>query len=213
MNKHLKLFANHSAYSQAESNLDKPNVAVCQQEGDIHYNPTPTTVFWKFNRAGGFVFGSFLEGDSIEMDTSGSDQAYLADNSGQVSGPRAYVNQALKDSILSAVKNTFGIEFDNVTTVFKYYSEGGIVQNWANYREITKPPLITFTVNGDEFQAEQGMTWGEFVNSSYNSGDFNIDNGAVRYHYSYLYYNPQPQVMSSVNDTDVISSSIEYWSD
>jgi len=29
MNKHLKLFANHSAYSQAESNLDKPNVAVC----------------------------------------------------------------------------------------------------------------------------------------------------------------------------------------
>ena len=39
MNKHLKLFANHSAYSQAESNLDKPNVAVCQQEGDVHYNP------------------------------------------------------------------------------------------------------------------------------------------------------------------------------
>ena len=41
MNKHLKLFANHSAYSQAESNLDKPNVAVCQQEGDVHYNPAP----------------------------------------------------------------------------------------------------------------------------------------------------------------------------
>ena len=39
MNKHLKLFANHSAYSQAESNLDKPNVALCQQEGDIHFNP------------------------------------------------------------------------------------------------------------------------------------------------------------------------------
>lgn len=39
MNKHLKLFANHSAYSQAESNLDKPNVTVCQQEGDVHYNP------------------------------------------------------------------------------------------------------------------------------------------------------------------------------
>lgn len=39
MNKHLKLFANHSAYSQAESSLDKPNVAVCQQEGDVHYNP------------------------------------------------------------------------------------------------------------------------------------------------------------------------------
>ena len=39
MGKYLKLFANHAAYSQAESNLDKPNVAVCQQEGDVHYNP------------------------------------------------------------------------------------------------------------------------------------------------------------------------------
>jgi hypothetical protein len=29
--------------------------------------------------------------------------------------------------------------------------------------------LITFTVSGNEFQAEQGMTWGEFINSSYNS--------------------------------------------
>ena len=29
MNKHLKLFANHLAYSQAESNLDRPNVALC----------------------------------------------------------------------------------------------------------------------------------------------------------------------------------------
>lgn len=44
MNKHLKLFANHSAYSQAESNLDKPNVAVCQQEGDVHYNPAPPMI-------------------------------------------------------------------------------------------------------------------------------------------------------------------------
>lgn len=39
MNKHLKLFANHSAYSQAESNLDKPNVVMCQQENEIHFNP------------------------------------------------------------------------------------------------------------------------------------------------------------------------------
>lgn len=39
MGKYLKLFANHTAYSQAESSLDKPNVAVCQQEGDVHYNP------------------------------------------------------------------------------------------------------------------------------------------------------------------------------
>ena len=41
MNKHLKLFTNHSAYSQAESNIDKPNVVMCQQENEVHYNPDP----------------------------------------------------------------------------------------------------------------------------------------------------------------------------
>lgn len=50
MNKHLKLFANHSAYSQAESNLDKPNVVVCQQEGDVHFNPyIETRIIAKYN--------------------------------------------------------------------------------------------------------------------------------------------------------------------
>ena len=29
--------------------------------------------------------------------------------------------------------------------------------------------LITFTVNGTEYQAEEGMTWGEWVDSEYNS--------------------------------------------
>ena len=38
MNKHLKLFANHTAYEAAKNNIDKPNVVMCQQEGDIHYN-------------------------------------------------------------------------------------------------------------------------------------------------------------------------------
>ena len=28
--------------------------------------------------------------------------------------------------------------------------------------------LITFTIDGIEYQAEEGMTWGEWVNSKYN---------------------------------------------
>lgn len=28
--------------------------------------------------------------------------------------------------------------------------------------------LITFTIDGIEYQAEEGMTWGEWVNSEYN---------------------------------------------
>ena len=44
--------------------------------------------------------------------------------------------------------------------------------------------LITFTVDGIEYQAEEGMTWGEWVDSDYNvNGDFGIDsmNNSVGY--------------------------------
>lgn len=39
MLKYIKQFANHTAYQSAESNLDKPNVTLCTQENEIHYNP------------------------------------------------------------------------------------------------------------------------------------------------------------------------------
>ena len=29
--------------------------------------------------------------------------------------------------------------------------------------------LITFTVDGTEYQAEEGMTWGDFIGSKYNN--------------------------------------------
>ena len=113
MNKHLKLFANHTAYEAAKNNIDKPNVVMCQQEDEVHFNPVS---------------------------------------------------------------------------------------------------IITFRLNNSEFQAEEGMTWGEFVNSSYNSGDFDINNNYARY----LYYNIMYLAESSMRgaqSTDVISSSINYFSE
>ncbi len=35
--------------------------------------------------------------------------------------------------------------------------------------------LITFTVDGEEYQAEEGMTWQRFIYSDYNNGIFNYD--------------------------------------
>jgi hypothetical protein len=34
--------------------------------------------------------------------------------------------------------------------------------------------LITFTLDGTEYQAEEGMTWGEWVESDYNTDGFQI---------------------------------------
>lgn len=39
MLENIKLFANHSAYDSVKNNLDKPNVSLCEQENEIHYNP------------------------------------------------------------------------------------------------------------------------------------------------------------------------------
>ena len=39
------------------------------------------------------------------------------------------------------------------------------------------PTLISFTIDGTSYQAEEGMTWEEWVNSGYNTYDFYIKNG------------------------------------
>lgn len=35
--------------------------------------------------------------------------------------------------------------------------------------------LISFTVGGNEYQAEEGMTWAEFIESDYNDGKFKVE--------------------------------------
>lgn len=39
MEQYLKQFTTHSAYDAVKNNLDKPNVVLCTQEDEIHYNP------------------------------------------------------------------------------------------------------------------------------------------------------------------------------
>lgn len=59
--------------------------------------------------------------------------------------------------------------------------------NWVNhaaqfraiedYPEICDPnyvPIISFTIDGVSYQAEEGMTWGEWVNSEYNTDGYYI---------------------------------------
>lgn len=47
--------------------------------------------------------------------------------------------------------------------------------------------LIEFTINGTPYQAEEGMTWGEFVKSSYNDGSVNVQSsGYIRQNGQYL---------------------------
>ena len=78
---------------------------------------------------------------------------------------------------------------------YQAFKEGeGYVTPYVCYIEETNgiklqeyiAPIITFTINGIEYQAEEGMTWENWCNSEYNTRDFwcssnnvYIDNGTM----------------------------------
>ena len=61
-------------------------------------------------------------------------------------------------------------------------------QYWSEYAdyivgydfEDVSGEIITFTIAGDEYQAEEGMTWEEWVNSEYNTSNFLILGGVIQ---------------------------------
>ena len=74
--------------------------------------------------------------------------------------------------------------------------------------------LISFTVTSADtgeifgtYQAEEGMTWEEFVNSNYNSnGDFSISDTYIKYARDGYFTPPYDQVTQS----DVIENGKNY---
>ena len=72
----------------------------------------------------------------------------------------------------------------------------GIPEGW------TVKNLITFTVNDVEYQAEEGMTWEEWVNSEYNVDGFWCDSNYVRIR--------QFDMIIDITPSDVICNGCEY---
>lgn len=83
---------------------------------------------------------------------------------------------------------------------------------------ITFVPLITFNLlKGDSadvlqtYQCEEGMTWGEFINSSYNTGTYTCYLNS-----NYVFVTPEfsvsaiPAGLSRAASSDVISSEKQY---
>lgn len=47
MEKYLKQFATHSAYNAVKNNLDRPNVVLCVQEDEVHFNKIDNNLYWR----------------------------------------------------------------------------------------------------------------------------------------------------------------------
>lgn len=87
----------------------------------------------------------------------------------------------------------------------------GIPSGWTvvNDGEESGSNLITFTIDGTEYQAEEGMTWGEWVESKYNvNGDFciSLDNSITYRGYEYSVGTEEHYVFAP----DIIQENYNY---
>lgn len=86
----------------------------------------------------------------------------------------------------------------------RYKSDNLIGTGAYKFRPYTltqQTTLISFTIEGTEYQAELGMTWAQWVDSSYNTGGFAVDVGdnTIRNGPKYLYTSSNMQLVFSSN--------------
>lgn len=91
----------------------------------------------------------------------------------------------------------------------------GIKEIADRIRALGGGSLITFTIGDTSYQAEDGMTWGEWLLSSYNNGEYTADGDYVRKTILGETYNKYSWVaISELNDTvrteDRIESKTAY---
>lgn len=91
--------------------------------------------------------------------------------------------------------------------VEKYVTENETFYNWftTNFEKQEEPALIAFTISGIDYQAEEGMTWSEWVASSYNSGGYTESDGKIMRLRKFVY-----TPAGSVDSSDVIDPNESY---
>lgn len=75
--------------------------------------------------------------------------------------------------------------------------------------------LITFTIDGTTYQAIDGMTWGEWGNSTYNTKGCvaNTTKNRAEAKDKYYYIGPYNTFGTPVKLSDVIEANGKYWFD
>lgn len=103
------------------------------------------------------------------------------------------------------------IDMDFVALVYPKYikvvSEAEVTRAVVLPEGVAKPniKLIEFYVVGTPYQAEEGMTWQQFIESEYNNGDFSIAYGGPRYDGMTFDLNGTPTQL-----TDIIVNGADY---
>ena len=70
------------------------------------------------------------------------------------------------------------LESGEVGGVYKYTGTTGTYENGALYVLEEETATITFTIDGTSYTAEEGMTFGDWIASSHNTGGFTQTSGS-----------------------------------
>lgn len=126
--------------------------------GDTTFELTPN-VFHKWGEAASLTL-------TLGAETAGVANQYTFEFA---SGSTATV-LALPDSLKWADDNVPTID-SNMIYQISILNGLAVVLKFDNEPEVV---VITFTMDGTEYQADSGMTWADFVSSAYNTGGFRI---------------------------------------
>lgn len=94
-----------------------------------------------------------------------------------------------------------------ITSKLSEVTNGEALLTWlkANATKQGATNLITFTIDGTSYQAEEGMTWAQWVASDYNTADFVVYSRLVFENVNYAKY------VAGVDPSDTITSNYAYY--
>lgn len=113
-------------------------------------------------------------------------------------------NVDVHDSRVASIDTTPTENSSNPITSGAVYSVLGDIQSALDAILGSGVTLITFTIEGTSYQAEEGMTWQQWVDSSYNTGGWNINSHSEVSNSTYTGF------VNNVNSQDVIIANNNY---
>lgn len=97
----------------------------------------------------------------------------------------------LPDSIKWANGNALTIEENKIYQI-------SVLKGLGSVLEFNNVKIITFTFAGKTYQAEEGLSWNDYIVSKYNDGTFYIVGAQISTNYGFLYINGNVVGISTV---------------
>lgn len=94
----------------------------------------------------------------------------------------AFAYHANDPVVAPGISEAAGMEIKTLQDLYKLtYSRAKYITKEEFYTidNVEENNMIEFTINGTPYQAEEGMTWAEWVNSNYNTGNFISDGSDI----------------------------------